>query len=86
MRAPKRSPVEAISDQGETGSLHPDPMCMFAIFGQVSCPEVVPNFVCPFCAFFLSIVDRCVCDRESGLEVDGQQYCFFHEKCSSYSC
>ena len=41
--------------------------------------------MCPLYAFFPGATDRCDCNRESGLEMDGQQYCLFYRERSSYS-
>ena len=43
------------------------------------------NFTRPFHVVFSNATDRCDYNWGSGLEVDGHQYCLFHEGCSSYS-
>ncbi|RVW15436.1 hypothetical protein CK203_094702 [Vitis vinifera] len=82
--------VQVLPNQGETGGLHPDLVCLFGILGQSACPEVPYNVVRPFLvvclACFDSIASGGFCDGMVGLHMYRQQYGFFDREGGSYAC
>ncbi|KAL6347754.1 hypothetical protein AAG906_026283 [Vitis piasezkii] len=72
--------VQVPPNQGETGGLHPDLVCLLGILGQSACPEVPYNVVRPLlvvCLFCLNGIASGSFDERVGLHMYRQQYGFF---------
>ncbi|RVX10858.1 hypothetical protein CK203_018342 [Vitis vinifera] len=79
-----------ILPRGETGSLYPDLVCLFGIFGQSAYPEIFCDVVRPFLIVCLSCLNGAAsggfCDRRVGLHMYRQQYGFFDEEGGNDAC
>ena len=77
-------------NQGETGGLHPDLMCLLGIFGQSACLEVPYNVVRPLLVVCLVCLNGIASggfrDGRVDLHIYRQQYDFFDEEGGSYAC
>ena len=82
--------VQVPPNQGETGGLHPDLVCLFGISGQSACPEVFCNVVRPFLIVCLACLNGVAsggfCDRRVGLHMYRQQNSFFDREGGSDAC
>ena len=76
-------------DYGETGSLHPDLVCLFGIFGQSACLEVFCNAVRPFLAVCLACLNGVASggfrDKRVDLYMYRQQNSFCDREGGSYA-
>ena len=82
--------VQVPPNQGETGDLHPELMCLLGLFRQSVCLEVPYNVFCPLLAVYLvclnGIANGGFRDGRVGLHMYRQQYGFFDGEGGSYAC